>query len=239
MFKKQEREKMKKTVLILMTAILAISLTANESELWDKAKQFTKNGDDLVSGKVINTSIAKNKKGEETMHSVITIDLVQEAEGISTSFVSGTRNGKEVDEGDPEAEQYLMQDYTPEEGSFFDDVVSFQQTAEEKVIDDKECIKFDYTAERTRLEKKKEIEVSETGTLWIEKSTGKPVFREFVSDPLPKQIKEMNMQITYTSFEDAVIASRVETELLISVLLMKMRMTTIMEFSEFWRYEAE
>jgi hypothetical protein len=230
---------MKKTGLIVLMAILAVSLTANENDLWGKAKQFVKNGENLVSGKITNTSIQLDKNDQETMRSVITIEIQQEDEGISTSFVSGSRNGEEVAADDREAEQYLQQDYTPKEGSFFDDVVSFEQTSEEKVIDDKECIKFDYTAERTRQEKKKEIEEIETGSIWLEKSTGKPVFREFVSDPLPKQIKEMNIQITYTSFEDAVTASKVETELLVSVLLMKMRMNTIMEFSEFWRYTTE
>jgi hypothetical protein len=228
---------MTKTVLILMMTMLIVSLSANESELWNKAKQFAKNGEDLVSGKLVNTSIQLDKKGEETMRSVITLALTQEDEGVSASFVTGSRNGEEVTADDPEAAQYLQQDYTPEEGSFFDDIVSYNQTSEEKVIDDKECIKFDYIAKHTRKEKKKEIEETETGSIWLEKSTGKPVFREFVSDPLPKNVKEMNMKIHYTSFEDAVKGAKVESELLVSFMMMKMRMNSIMEFSDFWRYE--
>ncbi len=229
---------MKKTVLTLIIIMMIGSLTAAENDLWDKARNFVESGLNLVPGKIVNTTIMLNKKKEEKSRTEIITKTQQENEGISVSFIKGNRDGTDLTEEDKEVEAILQQDFKPSEDSFFDNIISYEKTSEEKKINGKDCVAFQYTGEKTRTEKKKKVNVTVTGKLWIEESTGIPVMREFVTDPLPKKVKKMNMIIYYASIDNGCTESEVNVEMLVSFLLMKFRVNTNMNFSEFWEYEG-
>ncbi|MCD4797248.1 MAG: hypothetical protein K8R49_08790 [Candidatus Cloacimonetes bacterium] len=229
---------MKKTVLTLIIIMMIGSLTAAENDLWDKARNFVESGLNLVPGKIVNTTIMLNKKKEEKSRTEIITKTQQENEGISVSFIKGNRDGTDLTEEDKEVEAILQQDFKPSEDSFFDNIISYEKTSEEKKINGKDCVVFQYTGEKTRTEKKKKVNVTVTGKLWIEESTGIPVMREFVTDPLPKKVKKMNMIIYYASIDNGCTESEVNVEMLVSFLLMKFRVNTNMNFSEFWEYEG-
>ncbi len=236
MFIKAGENKMKKTVIIVMMVVLILSLSASENDLWNKAKQFIENGSNLVPCKIVTTTKEITKKGEEKSRTIISIKTQQEEEGVSVSFIEGTRDNVELTTDDSDVKDALMDDYKPSESTFFEKVVSFKQTSEEMIIHDKQCVAFEYIGESTRTEKKKEVNVTETGKLWVEKSTGFPMIREFSSSPLPKHLKKMDMKIHYEDNENRCTESKVELDIVASLMLMKFRIDILMEFSEHWEY---
>ncbi|MCD4817127.1 MAG: hypothetical protein K8S23_00370 [Candidatus Cloacimonetes bacterium] len=232
---------MKKTALILIIGMIIGNLTATENELWFKAQKFIENGINLVPGKIIETTIMLNKKGKEKMRTETILKTHKEDDGVSVSFIEGIRGDEKLTEEDKQVKPNLEKDYKPTGETFFDNVTSYQLTSEEVIIDDKNCVVFEYTGEKIRLEgkKKKEKKTFITGKLWIEKSTGVPVMREVSIDPLPKPLKEMKMKIYYTNIDNCCTESRAEAEMLISLLVMKIRMNSITAYSEHWRYNGK
>jgi len=231
---------MKKIVLILIIGMIIGSLNAAENDLWDKARKFVENGKNLVPGKIVDTTIMLDKKGKEKNRMEVILKTQKEDDGVSVIFIKGTQDGDELTEEDKFVESKLEEDYKPSGESFFDNVTSYQQTSEENIINEKNCVAFEYIEEKTRLEgkKKKEEKTSITGKLWIEKSTGVPIMREASITPLPKTVKEMNLKMYYTIIENECTESRTEIEMIISLIVMKLRINTIKSFSEYWRYEG-
>ena len=62
--------------------------------------------------------------------------------------------------------------------------------------------------------------------------------RETSINPLPKTVKEMNLKKYYTIIENECTESRIEIEMIISLIVMKLRINTIKSFSEYWKYEG-
>ena len=231
---------MKKTVIILIIGMIIGSLNAAENDLWDKAWKFVENGKNLVPGKIVDTTIILDKKGKEKNRMEVILKTQKEDDGVSVIFIEGTQDGDELTEEDKFVESKLEEDYKPTGESFFDNVTSYQQTSEEKIIFEKNCIAFEFVGEKTWLEGKKKTEkkTSFTGKLWIEKSTGVPIMRETSINPLPKTVKEMNLKKYYTIIENECTESRIEIEMIISLIVMKLRINTIKSFSEYWKYEG-
>lgn len=229
---------MKKIIVILILGFIIGNLAASENALWNKAQKFIENGSNLIPGRIVKTTVVLNKKGKEKSRTEITTKTQKENEDVSVSFIEGKRNGTELLADDKEVEAALQQDFKPSEDSFFDDVISFKQTFEEKIINGKDCIGFDYTGESIQTKKKKEIKEIETGKLWIEKSTGVPVMREFTTDQLPKHMKKFNIKIYYALIENSCTKSEVDIKVVVSYLFMKFRVNTTMAFSEYWKYEG-
>ena len=190
-----------------------------------------------MPGKIIDKTVVLNKKGDEKLKTEIVIKTVQVDNGVVVSFIQGERNNTKLTEKDSEVENALKKDYKPSEECFFDDIVLFNQTEKEKIINGKECIEFEYVAKRVRTEKKKEIKEIETGKLWIEKNSGQPILREFSTKPLSKKVKEMNITIHYSNFENGATVSKMEVKMIIRFMLLKFKVNTPVTYYDHWKYE--
>jgi len=231
---------MKKLTIILVIAVAAVMISADDYQLWEKTRQIAENNWNWVQGMTTTIGETVNLKSGESESSTKTIirhspfqDMVMNE--IELSVINGEEQTKE--EASQQFSEVLKRDNSPKrDGIFFENPnkkFTLKRNGKTETINGFECVGFEfsyYDAES------KDIQ---TGTIWIESESGAPIKKVFSPKKNPRFVTDMEMTFDYYYNPETGdwYSESLDTIVNISVLGRKMRNNTVVTFSDYWRYE--
>ena len=219
--------------LALLTSLpLSIAQAESLDPLWNQAVQVASASRDWMAGEVRTFEQELTRKGD-VKNSQETLTLVsQNPDGKIEMKHWRIEKGRRVPYT-PEDEEETPSDSSVSFGPLDlenQSLVHVKRLPEFSLVNGLFCIQYEYTLKTTNTP-------SQTlrGIVCINESNGIPLELTMVPDPLPDDVKSLNMTLTFSSPDTQTIRPvQMTTDISASVLLMTQQVRVIQEFSAFW-----
>jgi hypothetical protein len=167
--------------------------TEKTDDLWQKAVQIAAQTQKYMPGNVETHVEEFNTRGKLTKREAAWLQLTaDENNQIKTKCLKALENDKDVTEREnqkfnkPQKSSKRNLSFGNDDLNPFDPKIQkdvyYHPTDQKEVINQKECVLYEYTW-------KKNAEKAQKGTAWLAVDTGMPVKLKFTLDPKPKYVK--------------------------------------------------
>lgn len=224
---------------IASVSLLTIAVTATAEtvpDLWNDAVRIHARNQDWEAGLVRVSFVQYNRRDQEISRSRSLIQVTVGEDGELVSTVIESHHDGEA--GDEQSEGGAP--FGSEENAFevlqispFDPTeqrrVRVQQTEEIRYIDGHRAVAFEYTVSG-------DGNRSAVGTAWLSEESGRPLMLEATIDPLPRYLESFSARQRYSGDSERWTAESLDFDADIRFLLIRRRIETAMEFSDYFEY---
>ena len=217
---------------LLASLRLSFAQAASSDPLWNQAVQAASASRNWMAGEVRTFEQELNRKGE-VKNSQETLTLVSQAPDGKIDMkhwrIEKGRRTPFVPEGEEEGAGDSPVSFGPLD-SESQPLVQVKRLPEFSLVNGLFCIQYGYTLKTTNTP-------SQTlrGIVCINESNGIPLELTMIPDPLPDDVKSLNMTLTFSSPDEQTIRPlQMTTDISASALLLTQQFRVIQEFSAFW-----